>query len=217
MVEAIYRLLAVVLAALGLASAGNALGQAKFPSKAPRFIAMGTGFPENTARVMGHEMFELTGQRVVVEAKPGANGILAAEYVAKAAPDGYTILIGTNSTHAANQSLYKKLSYDYVKDFIPVSGIAQGMVLAVVVSVGMGFVFGTWTVEVCTRTRCLRTKRHYGVLNPTSIFCGEDAKVIRERLHYVPPVDVLHECIHIRCRFVTVVDVIRVLVHIERE
>ena len=132
MVEAIYRLLAVVVAALGLAYAGIAPGQATFPSKPPRFIAMGTGFPENTARVMGHEMFELTGQRVVVEAKPGANGILAAEYVAKAAPDGYTILIGTNSTHAANQSLYKKLPYDYVKDFIPVSGISHGMVLAVV-------------------------------------------------------------------------------------
>ena len=60
-----------------------------------------------TARVLGAEMFELTTQRVVVEAKPGANGILAAEYVARAAPDGYTLLIGTNSTHAANQSLYK--------------------------------------------------------------------------------------------------------------
>ena len=127
-----YRMLAAALAALGLVYAGTALGQANYPTKPVRFIAMGTGFPENTARMVGQELFELTGQRAVVEARPGANGILAAEYVAKAAPDGYTILIGTNSTHAANQSLYKKLPYDYVKDFIPVSGIAQGMVVAVV-------------------------------------------------------------------------------------
>ncbi len=132
MVEPIFRLIAAVLAACGLAHAGITLGQAQFPSKPHRFIAMGTGFPENTARVLGAEMHELTGQRVIVEARPGANGILAAEYVARATPDGYTILIGTNSTHAANQSLYKKLPYDYVKDFIPVSGISQGMVLAVV-------------------------------------------------------------------------------------
>lgn len=132
MVEPIYRVMAAVLAALGLAHTGIALGQEQFPSKPHRFIAMGTGFPENTARVLGAEMYELTRQRVIVEAKPGANGILAAEYVAKAKPDGYTILIGTNSTHAANQSLFKKLPYDYVKDFIPVSGISRGMVLAVV-------------------------------------------------------------------------------------
>ncbi len=122
-----------MLAAVAMAAhAGTVSAQVIFPVKPHRFIAMGTGFPENTARVLGQEMMELTGQRVIVEAKPGANGILAADYVAKAPPDGYTILIGTNSTHAANQSLYKKLPYDYVKDFIPVSGIARGMVLAVV-------------------------------------------------------------------------------------
>ncbi|MBI3044479.1 MAG: tripartite tricarboxylate transporter substrate binding protein [Betaproteobacteria bacterium] len=132
MIEPIFRSIAAALAVCSLAHAGIASGQAQFPSKPHRFIAMGTGFPENTARVLGAEMFGLTGQRVIVEARPGANGILAAEYVARAAPDGYTILIGTNSTHAANQSLFKKLPYDYVKDFIPVSGISRGMVLAVV-------------------------------------------------------------------------------------
>lgn len=132
MAEPIYRLMIAVLAALGFAEAGVALAQAQFPSKPQRFIAMGVGFPENTARVLGAEISEVTKQLVIVEPKPGANGILAAEYVAKAPPDGYTVLIGTNSTHAANQTLYKKLPYDYVKDFIPVSGISVGMVLAVV-------------------------------------------------------------------------------------
>lgn len=127
-----FRSLPWCFAWLALVFAPAAQAQATFPAKPHRFIAMGAGFPENTARVLGQEMMELTGQRVIVEVRPGANGILAAEYVAKSPPDGYTILIGTNSTHAANQSLYRKLPYDYVKDFIPVSGIARGMVVAVV-------------------------------------------------------------------------------------
>ena len=114
-----------------LGQVGTAMAQA-YPSKPQRLIAMGVGFPETTARALGNEISEMTKQAVIVEPRPGANGILAAEYVAKSAPDGYTILIGTNSTHAANQTLYKTLPYDYVKDFIPVSGVSQGVILAVV-------------------------------------------------------------------------------------
>ncbi|MCC6535709.1 MAG: tripartite tricarboxylate transporter substrate binding protein [Burkholderiales bacterium] len=126
------RIALAILAAFLLAETGVGLAQVQFPAKPLRFIAMGVGFPENTARALGAEITDTAKQSVVVEAKPGANGILAAEYVAKAAPDGYTILVGTNSTHAANQTLYKSLPYDYVKDFVPLSGISQGMVMAVV-------------------------------------------------------------------------------------
>ncbi len=111
---------------------GTALAQNAFPTKPIHIISCCTGFPENTIRALVPDMQEFIKQPIIVEAKPGANGILAAEYVAKQAPDGYTILIGTNSTHAANQSLYKKLPYDFVKDFTPVSGIAQGMLFFVV-------------------------------------------------------------------------------------
>lgn len=93
---------------------------------------MSTGFPENTARAIGNEIAGMAKQTVVVDPRPGANGILAAEHVARSAPDGYTLLVGTNSTHAANPSLYKKLPYDYVKDFAPVSGISLGMSAVVV-------------------------------------------------------------------------------------
>jgi tripartite-type tricarboxylate transporter receptor subunit TctC len=103
-----------------------------FPAKPLRFVAMSTGFPENTARAIGNEITLMAKQSVVVDPRPGANGILAAEHVARAAPDGYTLLIGTNSTHAANPSLYKKLPYHYVKDFAPVSGISVGMSALVV-------------------------------------------------------------------------------------
>ena len=121
-----------VLGMVGLLQASVALAQDAFPSRPVRLVLCCTGFPENTARVLAPEMQEFIKQPVIVDPKPGANGILASEFVAKAAPDGYTILIGTNSTHAANQSLYKKLPYDFIKDFTPVSGISQGMLLFVV-------------------------------------------------------------------------------------
>lgn len=127
----IFRTLAIV----GIASIGFIAEKtvaAGFPDKPIRFIACCTGFPEATARILADEISRQTSQPVVVEPKPGANGIMAADYVAKAAPDGYTVLIGTNSTHAANQSLYKSLPYDFVKDFTPISGISQGALLAAV-------------------------------------------------------------------------------------
>ena len=67
-----------------------------------------------------------TKQAVVVDNKAGASGMLAAQAVARAAPDGYTVLITTNTTHAANEHLYKKLPYDPVKDFVPVTGLGKG-------------------------------------------------------------------------------------------
>ena len=115
-----------------LAFAANAAAQPAFPAKPLRFVAMSTGFPENTARALANEITVVAKQNIVIDPRPGANGILAAEHVARSAPDGYTLLVGTNSTHAANPSLYKKLAYDYVKDFAPVSGISIGMSALVV-------------------------------------------------------------------------------------
>lgn len=125
-----------LLGAFSLACSAAAQAQTTFPAKPIRFIAMGVGFPENTARVLGNEIAGMAKQLIVVEPRPGANGILAAEFVAKAPADGYTLLVGTNSTHAANPSLYKKLPYDYVKDFAPVSGLSSGM-MALVVNPGV--------------------------------------------------------------------------------
>jgi len=122
----------VLLAAALLMATSTASAQDVFPSKPIRLISCCTGVPENTIRAMAADMQEFNKQPVIIEPRPGANGIIAADAVAKSAPDGYTVLIGTNSTHAANQSLYKKLPYDFVKDFAPVSGIAQGSLLHVV-------------------------------------------------------------------------------------
>src|SRR5436190_13081381 len=75
---------------------------------------------DQVARVVGFELQQALGQAFVVENKAGAQGAIAAAEVAKAAPDGYTLMLTTNTPHAANPSLFKKLNYDPVKDFTPI-------------------------------------------------------------------------------------------------
>src|SRR5215467_7023375 len=84
------------------------------------------------ARLVGQKMSELAGQPIVVENKPGAATNLGADLVAKAAPDGYTVLLGDVATYAANPSLYKKLPFDPDKDFAPVSLTGRFLVVLVV-------------------------------------------------------------------------------------
>jgi len=112
-------------ASLGLA--GTAMAQA-YPAKAITFVvpfAAGSA-TDQLARAIGQSITNDTKQPVVIDNKAGASGMIAAQAVAKAPADGYTILITTNTTHAANEHLYKKLSYDPVKDFAPISGLGKG-------------------------------------------------------------------------------------------
>ena len=83
------------------------------------------GTTDILARTIGDKLSVALGQPVIVENKPGAGGGLGADFVAKAAPDGYTIMGGTISTNAINASLYKDLPYDPVKDFVPITLIAR--------------------------------------------------------------------------------------------
>jgi tripartite-type tricarboxylate transporter receptor subunit TctC len=76
---------------------------------------------DQIARVIGQQLQESLGQPFVVENKPGAQGSIAASEVARAAPDGYTLMVGTNTPLAANPSLFKKLNYDPTKDFAPIA------------------------------------------------------------------------------------------------
>jgi tripartite-type tricarboxylate transporter receptor subunit TctC len=76
---------------------------------------------DQIARVTGAQLQEALGQPFVVENKPGAQGSIAATEVARAAPDGYTLMVGTNTPLAANPSLFKKLNYDPAKDFAPIA------------------------------------------------------------------------------------------------
>jgi len=97
-----------------------------FPEKPVRFVIGFTpGGPSDIlARALGQKLTERWGQQVVIENRPGAGGNVAAEAVARSAPDGYTWLLGNNSILATNQTLYRQLPYDPVKDFAPVSLVA---------------------------------------------------------------------------------------------
>ena len=116
--------IAALLASVALsAGIGKATAQDGYPSRVIKFIVpFAAGSATDTlARVLGQSMSASLGQSVVVDNMPGANGFLAAQNVARAEPDGYTVLITSNTTHAANQSLFKKLPYDPVADFAPVT------------------------------------------------------------------------------------------------
>ena len=122
--------LATLAAALALGSAAPALhAQAvKYPERPVNFIvpfAAGSA-TDQLARALGQSLTEQTRQAVVVDNKAGASGMLAAQAAARAPADGHTVLITTNTTHAANEHLYKKLAYDPVKDFAPVTGLGKG-------------------------------------------------------------------------------------------
>jgi len=117
----------LALAACALAAAAPAQAQ-DYPSKPITFVvpfAAGSA-TDQLARALGQAVTTATKQAVVVENKGGASGMIAAQQVARSAADGYTVLITTNTTHAANQHLYKKLPYDAVKDFAPVAGLGKG-------------------------------------------------------------------------------------------
>jgi tripartite-type tricarboxylate transporter receptor subunit TctC len=118
------RLLATLFAAASVVPSG-VLAQA-WPAKPIRFVvnfAAGGG-TDIVARAMAPEFTKTLGQQVIVENRAGGNGNIGADAVAKAAPDGYTFLVATNSAIAINPHLYKKLSYDPLKDLAPVSQIA---------------------------------------------------------------------------------------------
>ena len=84
------------------------------------------------ARIVGKQLHEILRQPFIIENRPGAGGNIAAEQVARAAPDGYTLLMGNNSILATNAALYKKLNFDPEKDFIPISLIGtQANILVV--------------------------------------------------------------------------------------
>jgi tripartite-type tricarboxylate transporter receptor subunit TctC len=116
-------------------AAGVTLAHAQgFPEKPVHFIvpfAAGSA-TDQLARALGQGVTEQTKQPVVVENKPGASGFLAAQHVAKAKPDGYTVIIATNTTHAANEHLFKKVPYDAVKDFAPITTLGRGGQIMVV-------------------------------------------------------------------------------------
>ena len=111
-----------------LAGAWAAAPAQEYPAKPVTFfVPFAAGSATDTlARSLGQGVTAETRQNVVIDNRPGASGFIAAQAVAKAAPDGYTVLIATNTTHAANEHLFKKIPYDPIRDFTPVTALARG-------------------------------------------------------------------------------------------
>jgi len=123
-----------VLLATVLASGPSTIHAQTYPTKPIRAIvpfSAGSGTDVLT-RMVGAKMAESLGQQVVVDNRPGASGIIAAEAAAKAPADGYTLFFTSNTTQAANPSLFVKLPYDPVKDFTPIAPLATAANLLVV-------------------------------------------------------------------------------------
>ncbi len=115
-----------LVAALGAAFALPAAAQ-QYPAKAIRVIvpqAPGSA-TDVVTRIVSIKLSELLGQAVVVDPRPGAGGSLGTELAAKSPPDGYTLVMGHNSSHGANPAIYPKLPYDAVKDFSPIISVVS--------------------------------------------------------------------------------------------
>ena len=127
------RVSSVVGTLMAVALCGNPAIAQTFPSKAVRLVvAFAPGGATDTfARVTAAEMSKSLGQQVIVENRPGAGTTLAAEFVARSAPDGYTLLFTDLSTHAINPAIYAKLAYQPARDFAAVAPVSSSPLIMV--------------------------------------------------------------------------------------
>lgn len=126
--------LALALAVAGLGIAGSASAQPAYPSKPITWVV---GFPpgggaDGVARIVTAKMSQNIGQPIVIENRPGASSMIAAQYVASAPADGYTVFGGEYGALIYNAALYSKLNYDPAKDFAPVTNLIKAPLLLVV-------------------------------------------------------------------------------------
>jgi tripartite-type tricarboxylate transporter receptor subunit TctC len=142
------------------AAQGSAEDAAAFPNRTIRIVVpFPAGGPSDiVARLIGQKMSEDWGQPVVVDNRPGANTVIGAQAVAKAAPDGYTLLMAIDSTLAMNQHLYRSLPYDPLNDFAPITTTAKTMSL-----VAVSAATGPKTVkELIAKAKAVPGKLNYG-------------------------------------------------------
>src|SRR5437762_7227791 len=122
-------LMRIALVVLATLFAAGAQAQAPFPSRPIRVLVTipPGGAPDISARLVALYLQETLGWSVVIENRPGANGNIAAEAVAKSAPDGYTLLLHADSGITINPHVYSKLGFDPLTDLLPVASIATNM------------------------------------------------------------------------------------------
>jgi tripartite-type tricarboxylate transporter receptor subunit TctC len=165
--------LATFAAALAVGIAATAAAQ-YYPSRPVTLVipfAAGSG-TDNVGRIVAQRLSERLKQPVVVENKAGASGQIAAEHVAKAKPDGYTLFMTTNTTHSANPSLFKQLRYDPIRDFTPIVRTGE---LPFAVAVNNELPVKNMK-ELIDYARANPGKLSYGTPNSTSLVGSETLK-----------------------------------------
>ena len=125
---------ALVALSLGLLDVVPAAAQAQYPDRPIRIVVGFTpgGGNDIIARVFGQKLSESLGQPVIIENKPGAGAMLATEYVARSAPDGYTLLVGASGAMTISPAVYEKMNYDTMRDFKPVSELGSFPLILIV-------------------------------------------------------------------------------------
>ncbi|MCD6077222.1 MAG: hypothetical protein K0R89_1160 [Ramlibacter sp.] len=159
------------LAALSLPAAGQAYPSAPVTLVVPFAAGSGT---DGVARIVSQKLAERLQQPVLIDNKPGASAQIAAELVAKAKPDGYTLFMTTNTSHSANPSLFQKLRYDPIKDFTPIARVGE-LPFALVVNNALPV---KTMGELITYAKANPGKLSYATPNSTSLVASETIKRI---------------------------------------
>jgi tripartite-type tricarboxylate transporter receptor subunit TctC len=159
------------LGALALPAAGQAYPSAPVTMVVPFAAGSGT---DGVARIVGQKLSERLQQPVLIDNKPGASAQIAAELVAKAKPDGYTLFMTTNTSHSANPSLFQKLRYDPIKDFTPIARVGE-LPFAIVVNNALPV---RSMGELIAYAKANPGKLSYATPNSTSLVASETIKRI---------------------------------------
>ena len=168
-----------------LAACSAAMAQPAYPSKP---VTLVVPFPPGgaldiVARALADEMRKHLGQPVIVENRAGAGGTLGSGVVARAAPDGYTVLLGSVATHAIAPGLYRKLAYDALKDFVPITQVTRSPLL----------VASSAKLNVATLPELIAAARAQpGKLNYASTGNGTAVHLAGEMLKSTANLDVVH-------------------------
>jgi len=183
--KALTRMLRAALVAFGLSAAALAAAQDTYPSKPVRFVVPYPpgGASDVIARLLAEKLTQSYGQSFIIENRPGANGIIALEAVAKAEPDGYTILMGNVGPNAINAGLYPKLPFDPLKSFAPVTLVSS---VPIVLLVGPALPVKT-TQELIAYAR-----QHPGAVQFGSGGPGSATHLTAELFKKVAGIDIAH-------------------------
>ena len=164
--KTLHKICALVFAATSLHCASQSYPSSNITMVVPFAAGSGT---DGVARVMATKMSSILGQPVIIDNKPGASAQIGAQLVASAKPDGYTLLMTTNTSHSANPWLFQNLKYDPIKDFTPIARVGE---LPFVLCVNNDLPVKT-VQELIDYAKAIPGKLSYGTPNSTSLVTTE--------------------------------------------